>query len=144
VDDGAALALAADLRTVLGQLKRHLRAQAGVGDLTLSQTSVLGRLDRDGPSTVTGLARTEGMRPQSMGAIVSALENAGLIRGSPDPKDGRQTLFSLTPDCEELIRVSRAAKEDWLFHAIQSKLEPVEQEQLASLVNLLKRLAEGE
>ncbi|HTZ58830.1 MAG TPA: MarR family transcriptional regulator [Acidobacteriaceae bacterium] len=110
----------------------------------MSQTSVLGRLDRDGPSTVTGLARTEGMRPQSMGAIVSALENAGLIRGSPDPKDGRQTLFSLTPDCEELIRVSRAAKEDWLFHAIQSKLEPVEQEQLASLVNLLKRLAEGE
>jgi DNA-binding MarR family transcriptional regulator len=84
------------------------------------------------------------MRPQSMGATVSALEATGLVRGSPDPKDGRQTILSLTDACREWIRARRAAKEDWLLRAIQSKLSPEEQNELAKAVVLLKRLAEGE
>jgi DNA-binding MarR family transcriptional regulator len=144
VDEAHAQALAVDLRVVTGQLKRRLREQASFGDLTWSQTSVLSRLDREGPATVTSLARAEGMRPQSMGATVSALQAAGLVNGSPDPKDGRQTILSLTLACQEWIRAGRAAREDWLFRAIQSKLSPEEQEGLASAVELLKRLAEGE
>ena len=144
MDEAYALALAVDLRSVLGQLRRRLREQAGFGDLTFSQASVLSRLDRDGPTTVTSLARAEGMRPQSMGATVSALQAAGLVSGSPDPKDGRQTILSLTPSCQEWIKAGRAAKEDWLFRAIRSKLSPEEQEELATAVELLKRLAEGE
>lgn len=144
MDEVSTLALAGELRIVLGQLKRRLRDQVGFGDLTWSQASVLGRLDREGPATVTSLARAESMRPQSMGATVSALEAAGLVSGSPDPKDGRQTILSLTPTCQEWIKAGRAAKEDWLFRAIQNKLAPAEQEQLAALVKLLKRLAEGE
>jgi DNA-binding MarR family transcriptional regulator len=144
MDEAHTLALAGDLRVVIGQLRRRLREQASFGDLTWSQTSVLSRLDREGPATVTSLARAEGMRPQSMGATVSALQAAGLVSGSPDPKDGRQTILSLTPTCQEWIKAGRAAKEDWLFRAIQSKLSPEEQEELASAVELLKRLAEGE
>jgi DNA-binding MarR family transcriptional regulator len=79
-----------------------------------------------------------------MGATVSALESAGLVSGSPDPKDGRQTILSLTTACQEWLRASRAAKEDWLYRAIQSKLSPEEQGELAKAVVLLKRLAEGE
>ena len=144
MDEVHALALAVDLRIVIGQLRRRLREQASFGDLTWSQTSVLSRLDREGPATVTSLARAEGMRPQSMGATVSALQAAGLVSGSPDPKDGRQTTLSLTPRCQEWIKAGRAAREDWLFRAIQSKLSPEEQDQLASAVELMKRLAEGE
>src|ERR1700736_6511890 len=144
MDDAPILALAGDLRVVIGQLRRRLREQASVGDLTWSQTSVLSRLDREGSATVTSLARAEGMRPQSMGATVSALEAAGLVNGSPDPEDGRQTILSLSPACREWIKAGRAAKEDWLFRAIQSKLSPEEQEELANAVELLKRLAEGE
>jgi DNA-binding MarR family transcriptional regulator len=144
MDESHALALAVDLRVVIGQLRRRLREQASFGDLTFSQASVLTRLDREGPATVTSLARAEGMRPQSMGATVSALQTAGLVIGSPDPKDGRQTILSLTLACQEWIRAGRAAKEDWLFRAIQSKFSPVEQDELASAVELLKRLAEGE
>jgi DNA-binding MarR family transcriptional regulator len=84
------------------------------------------------------------MRPQSIGATVSALEAAGLVSGSPDPNDGRQTILSLTAACQEWIRVRRAAKDDWLFRAIQSTLSPEEQDELAKAVELLKRLAEGE
>lgn len=82
------------------------------------------------------------MRPQSMGATVSTLEQAGLVTGSPDPADGRQTILSITPRCRELIRATRAAKEDWLFRAIQAKLAPQEQDELARALALLNRVAD--
>ncbi len=140
----ATATLATELRIVLGQLIRRLREQSNRGDFNLSQISVLARLDRDGPATVSALARAEGMRPQSMGATIAPLEAAGLVIGSPHPSDGRQTILSLTPACVELIKSNRAAKEDWLFHALQARLTPVEQQQLAAAVELLKRLAETE
>src|SRR5258708_22352817 len=93
--------LAQGLRALLGKLKRRLREQAGVGDLAPSQVSVLLRLEKDGPATASSLARAEGMRPQSMGAVVAALVNAGLVIGAPDPTDGRQSLLSLTDACRE-------------------------------------------
>lgn len=142
-DAARASALAAELRVLIGKLKRRLREQTELGDLTWSQVSVLGRLERDGPATVTTLARGEGMRPQSMGAIVSALEAAGLVSGAPDPKDGRQTILSLTAACREWIKAGRAAREDWLCRAIQTTLAPAEQEELARGVELLKRIVES-
>jgi len=142
-DDARALALASDLRVLVGQFKRLFRDQASLGDMTLSQVAVLGQLDRDGPATVSGLARTVGVRPQSMGATVAALEATGLVAGTPDPNDGRQTIWSLTPACREWIRVGRAAREDWLFHTIQKKLSTSEQAQLADALTLLKRLTES-
>lgn len=134
------MVLAGELRVLLGQLKRRLRDESRAGDLTLSQQSVLGRLDRDGPSTVTALARAEGVRPQSMGATISSLQAAGLVEGSPHPTDGRQTLLSTTPACREWISARRAALDDWLFRAIRAHLAPAEQEELARAVHLLKRL----
>ena len=136
-----ALAVAAELRAVVSRLTRRLREQAEAGDLTSSQKSVLLHLEREGKATVTVLARALDMRPQSMGAIVSTLEVAGLVDGAPDPADGRQTLLSLTEACREMIAAGRAARQDWLFRAILKNLDRREQEQLADAVELLKRLA---
>jgi DNA-binding MarR family transcriptional regulator len=137
-----ASALAAELHALSGKLKRRLREQASAGDLTQSQLAVLGHLDRQGPTTVTALARVAGVRPQSMGATVAGLETLGLIRGSPDATDGRQTILSLTPACRELIRSGRAARHDWLLKTIQSRLTPQEQVQLAAAMKLLNRLVD--
>lgn len=134
--------LAAEFRVVLGKLKRRLREHANKGDLSLSQMAVLGYLDREGPSTVTALARAEGVRPQSMGATVAALEEAGLVSGAPHPADGRQIMLSLTATAREWIKASRAAREDWLSQAIRSHLSPAEQEELAKAAALLRRLVE--
>jgi DNA-binding MarR family transcriptional regulator len=134
--------LAAEFRVVLGKLKRRLREHANKGDLSLSQMAVLGYLDREGPSTVTALARAEGVRPQSMGATVAALEEAGLVSGAPHPADGRQIMLSLTATAREWIKASRAAREDWLSQAIRSHLSPAEQEDLAKAAALLRRLVE--
>jgi DNA-binding MarR family transcriptional regulator len=133
--------VAGELRVVLGQLVRRLREQADGSDLTKSQASVLGRLDRDGPATATVLARAEGLRPQSMGTIVAALEAAGLVAGSPDPKDGRKTILSLTQTAREQFRTGRLAREDWLIQAMSAALTPSELDQLSSSIDLLRRIA---
>ncbi|WP_248794587.1 MarR family winged helix-turn-helix transcriptional regulator [Pseudomonas sp. MWU13-2105] len=133
-------ALAQDLRALTGKLKRRLREQAGVNDLTPSQVSVLLRLEKDGPATASSLARAEAMRPQSMGSVVAALESAGLVSGGPDPTDGRQTLLSLTDACRKWVKEGRAARQDWLTRTLQARLSPEEQNKLAEAVELLKRL----
>ena len=134
--------LAAQIRTILSKLKRRLREQGGGGDLTPSQISVLLRLEKDGAATVSGLARAEGMRPQSMSSIVTSLQDAGLVGSSPDPNDGRQTLMSLSKKCEKLLRESRAARQDWLTTAILQKLSTQEQQKLSAALELLSRLTE--
>jgi DNA-binding MarR family transcriptional regulator len=135
-------ALAGELRVVIGKLVRRAREQAPAGDFTNSQKSVLLRLERDGPATVSMLARAEGVRPQSMRITVAALEAAGAVNGKPDPKDGRQTFLSLTPSFLKIVKNGRAAKEDWLFRALQAQLTAREHEQLAAAVKLLGRLAD--
>jgi DNA-binding MarR family transcriptional regulator len=137
-----ASALAQDLRAQLGKLKRRLREQSQVGDLTPSQVSVLLRLEKDGPATASSLARAEAMRPQSMASVVAALESTGLVSGAPDPSDGRQTLLSLTDTCRQWAKEGRAARQDWLTRMLQARLSPQEQDQLAASVELLKRLVD--
>jgi DNA-binding MarR family transcriptional regulator len=137
-----ASALAAELRAIIGKIKRRLREHGSGGDLTLSQVSVILRLENDGSATVSSLARAEGMRPQSMAAVIGPLEAARLLSSAPDPSDGRQTLLSLSKKCQKLIQEGRAARQDWLTRAIQFKLSAQEQEKLAAAVDLLARLVE--
>lgn len=137
-----AAALAQELRALLGKLKRRMREQGPVGDLTPSQVSVLLRLEKDGAATASSLARAEGMRPQSIGPIVSALEAAGLVSGAPDPADGRQTLLSLTEAFRKRTQEGRAARQDWLSRAIRSRFSRQEQEQITAAVDLMKRLVD--
>lgn len=141
-ENSLAMTTASELRALLGKLKRRLREETGSHGLSWSQVSVLGHLERDGSKTVTELAQLEGMRQQSMGATVASLETAGLLKGAPHPTDGRRTILSLTPKARALIKTSRTAREDWLFHTIQTRLSAAEQKKLAAAVELLKRLVE--
>jgi DNA-binding MarR family transcriptional regulator len=134
--------LAGALRDVIGLLKRRLREQSPPHDLTWSQVSVLSLIERQGAGSISDLARLEGVRPQSMGETVAALQAAGLVIGAPDPTDGRRTLLSLTPACREMIRAGRAKREDWLASRIREKLSAAEQRRLSDVMALLKRLSE--
>ena len=134
--------LAGELRISVGKLMRRMREQVHPNDLTSSQKSVLLRLDRDGPATVSALARAESVRPQSMRVTVATLETLGAVSGEPDPNDGRQTLIALTPGFRKVLQANRAAKDDWLFRALHAQLSEAEQAELASAVKLLQRLAE--
>lgn len=136
------LLLASELRIQVCKLRRRLREEAHIADVTPSQASVLSRLERDGPATASSLARAEGMRPQSMAATVQALGDAQLVTGSPDPLDKRQTILTLTDHCRALVKASRAAREDWLARTIESRLSPDEVALLSQAAALLKRLAD--
>ncbi len=135
--------LAGELRVVLGQLLRRLREQTAGSDLTRSQSNVLARLEREGPQTATDLARAEGIRPQSMAKIIAALGNAGLVDGSPHPKDGRKTVLRLSEPAQEHFNTGRVAREDWLARAISAGFSVDEVQQLASATKLLKRLTQS-
>jgi DNA-binding MarR family transcriptional regulator len=137
-----AAALAGEIRIVFSKLKRRLREQVHAGDFTDAQKSVILRLERDGPATVSMLARAEAVRPQSMRITVAALESKGVVKGKPDPKDGRQTILTLTPATLKTLRTGRAAADDWLFRALQAQLSPREQEQLVAAVKLFSKLAD--
>ncbi len=139
-----ASALAQELRALVGKLKRRLRDQGQGGDLTQTQISVLVHLEKHGGATASDLARAEGMRPQSMGAVIAALEAAGLVRGAADPGDGRRTLLTLTEACRRGIEEGRSARQDWLSRRIEARLTPAEQAELGAALALLARLIEDE
>lgn len=136
--------LPGDLRIVLGNLIRRLREQTNEGDLTSSQKAVILHLDQHGSATVTRLAAALGVRSQSMGATVAALEATGRLVAAADPDDGRRKLLTLSTAFQATLRAGRAAREDWLSSAIQGKLSAAEQEQLAASLPLLQRLISHE
>jgi DNA-binding MarR family transcriptional regulator len=132
--------LASELRVVLGQLTRRLRAEHR---FSLSQGAVLGRLDREGTSTIGALAAAERVRPQSMAQIICDLESLGLIARSPDPSDGRRVLVELTESGTETLAEDRRKREGWLAGAIAEDLSEDEQDVLRRAVTLLRRLADA-
>ena len=131
-----------DLMLSIGQLVRRLRAETNADELTLSQAATMGRLDRAGLATTADLARAESVKPQSMSATLTSLEEAGLVERRPHPTDGRQVLFALTDQGVEARRQRTVAKRAWLLTAV-SKLDPGEQRTLIAAISLIKRLGEA-
>ena len=142
LDDARLLETASELRVLIAKLRRRLAEQASPGDFTPSQAAVLTRLLSEGPATLTTLAKAEAMRPQSMSAIISALQAGGVVEGKPDPADGRQTILALTDAARERVERARVIKNDWLFHSIRAKYTPLERAELTRSVELLQRLLE--
>ena len=132
--------VASDLRVVLGQLIRRLRAE---NRFPLPQAAVLGRIDRCGPQSVSDLAAAERVRPQSMAQTVADLEADGFVTRRPDPDDGRRALVELTAEGLTRLQADRAARDGWLARAIAEKLSPADQDTLETAVELLRQLAES-
>ena len=131
--------VASELRVVLGQLIRRLRAEHR---FSLAHGSVLGRLDREGPRSTSELAASERVRPQSMAQTVGELEADGLISRHPDPRDGRRASLKLTRKGRLALEADRRQREGWLIEAIEEDFSEDEQRILEQAVSLLRRLAE--
>src|SRR6267378_1008317 len=103
--------LAHEFRETVGRVIRRLRAEPGP---PVAQLAVLGRLDREGPASISDLAAADRMRPQSMAQTVRDLEDAGLVSRRPDTGDRRRSFVELTPAGLEILNATRARREDWL------------------------------
>jgi DNA-binding MarR family transcriptional regulator len=132
-------ALASELRVVLGQLVRRLRAEHA---FPLSHGTVLGRLDREGSRSVSDLAGAERVRPQSMAQTVADLEERGLVARRPDPGDRRRALVELTHEGRAALEADRRHREGWLAEGIAEDLTPRERVVLTQALELLRRLTE--
>ena len=135
-------AVAAQLRAVTVGLIRRLRSTASPGDLTWSQESALLRLETGGPQTISQLARAEGTRSQSMGAIVAGLEAQGLADRAADARDGRQSIITVSDAGRRALDDARAVKQDWLAERLTDELNQHEQDILAQAVPLLQRIVD--
>jgi DNA-binding MarR family transcriptional regulator len=132
--------LADELRATFGRLVRRLRAEPGP---PVAQMTVLGRIDRDGPASISDLAIAERMRPQSMAQTVRDLEAAGLVSRRPDPDDRRRLFVELTPEGVETLRATRARRQTWLAETLERELDERERELLHEALGLLDRLTAG-
>jgi DNA-binding MarR family transcriptional regulator len=134
--------VAAALRVGVGLLLRRLREGPVEGELTMSERSALGRLDRTGPTTSSALAKLEGISPQSMGATLSGLEIRGMVARHPDPEDGRRVLLSVTDTAREQLSRRRTERTAKLAKALATGFTQEELATLAAAAPLIERLAE--
>ena len=133
---------ACDLRVALGRVVRRLRQAHEPGELTLSELSVLSRLDRHGPATPGTLAVGERVRPQAMGTTLAALEQRGLVARMPDPGDGRRVSMSTTEAGRQVMLDRRSASTRRMTHALAEGFSPQERRRLVEAIPLLERLAD--
>ena len=132
-------ALVRDLLQSTGLLRRRLRAEANRDELSWSQSAAMGRIAREGPATTAGLARAEGVKPQSMGATLAALERDGLVARAAHPSDGRQFLFDLTDRGRAARDEQLSIKRAWLSQAL-ADLDAAERDALAVALAVIRRL----
>jgi DNA-binding MarR family transcriptional regulator len=134
-------ATAAELRRAVGQVKRRLRNSRS-SELSAPESSVLSRLDRNGPDTIAGLARWDQVTPQTMGATVAALEARGLIERRADPDDGRRFLLSLTATGASQLHDLRDAATNNIAAALSAHLSPEEIRIIHDAAPLIERVAQ--
>jgi DNA-binding MarR family transcriptional regulator len=131
---------ASELRLVLGQLVRRLRAEHG---FPLSHGVVLGRLDREGAQSVSDLATKERVRHQSMAQTVKDLESDGFVERHPDPADRRRALVALTAQGRSALDADRRHREGWLAEALDERLSARERRVIEEAVEIMRRLADA-
>jgi DNA-binding MarR family transcriptional regulator len=116
--------LAYRLRVALGRITRNMKGvETG---LTWPQAMVLTRLEENGDMTAAAIAAAEGVRPQSMAATLSAMEEERMVSRRADAHDRRQL----------------QSKEQWLAQAMKARLNREEIETLRASLAVLERLAE--
>jgi DNA-binding MarR family transcriptional regulator len=130
-----------DFTQAIGLLVRRVRAAAASDELSLTEAAVMARLAKDGPRTTAELARAEGMKPQSMGTTVAALEELGMVGRKPHPTDGRQVNIELTAKGAAVRESARERKQTWLAQAI-AQLHEEERKTLFAAGEIIRRLVE--
>ena len=131
------------LHLTIGRIARSLRRNHRTGELTLSEASLLARIEATGPTTPGALAASENVRPQAIAATLSSLETFGYLRREPDPEDGRRTIVSLTDHGHALRQQRRNESTDRLSQAISDTVGGSELGALRDAVALIARVADA-
>ena len=134
------------LSDAIMRLRARLRAESGqhATGFTPTQLGVLATVVQQGPITAARLATLEHVTAQAMTQNLAALKAAGLVRTDPDPNDGRKKLISADPSAAKLVEELTTGRAAYLTRALDQLLDAGERATLATAVELLERLADGE
>ncbi|GAA1869779.1 MarR family transcriptional regulator [Pseudonocardia ailaonensis] len=135
-----AVSASREVRAVISRLRRRILAASDADDMSVAQASVLARLSSEKELTVSDLAAAEGVRHQSMSAIVAALAERALVERRADPTDGRRQRIVLTAAGGERVAEGRRARDEWLAGQLQEKCTESERETVLAAMEILGRL----
>jgi DNA-binding MarR family transcriptional regulator len=138
------IAVARVLRRGTTELYRRLRSERMSHGLSPTKLSILGRLALSGPLTVTALAASERVQPQSLTRTLADLEESKLIVRRQGQVDRRQSLTEITPLGEDLLKNDARRQATWLALAMSSILTPAERELLRVAAQLMRQLADAD
>jgi DNA-binding MarR family transcriptional regulator len=102
-------------------------------ELSLTASSTLAFLERSGPQRITALAESAGITQPSMTALVTRLEETGLVERQADPMDGRVVLVGLADDGAAYVAGRRRQGRDLVLEL----LGRLPEDELAALVAAL-------
>ncbi|UOM35109.1 MarR family winged helix-turn-helix transcriptional regulator [Acuticoccus sp. I52.16.1] len=104
--------------------------------LTPTQFSLLTRLAEVGPSSQNHLGRLAALDVATVKGVVDRLTAKGLVVVSPDPRDGRLRIVSLSPRGEALIPQLRERGHE----ITEDTLKPLTSRERETIVRLLRKL----
>jgi DNA-binding MarR family transcriptional regulator len=133
--------VAAEVRRGVTRLAHRLRVERPSDALTANKISVLSHLHRNGPRTPGEIAAAEHQLPQSLTRVFSDLQISGLVSRSPSPRDGRESVLSLTWAGESALARDMAQRDAWLSEALFD-FTPAEVDLLRIAAGLLDRIAD--
>src|SRR5690349_6517645 len=91
-------------------------AETQFSDIRITHGCVFGNIDPEG-TRLTDLAERAFMTKQSVGEVVSDLEQRGYVERVPDPSDGRAKIIRLTDRGREAMAIGRELideiEQDW-------------------------------
>jgi DNA-binding MarR family transcriptional regulator len=137
-----AVEVAAELRLVVGRIARRVRQAHAVGNVTLSELSVLSRLDREGSDSPGSLAELERVRPQAMAATLAALEERDLVSRRQHADDGRRAVMAVTEAGRKMLADRRSKSVQRIAAVLDADFTPAERHAMLAVLPLLDRLAE--
>jgi DNA-binding MarR family transcriptional regulator len=132
-----AVRLAEALARLTRATRRQLHLPLGVSALNAMATVV-----DQGPMRLGDLALNEGVTPATLSRIVSALEQGGYARRTPDPADRRSAFLEITDAGRDTLAEVRHARTE-LMRARVERLGAEERRALAAALPALEALAEG-
>ena len=133
---------AAHLRLVIARAARRMRQEAGT-ELSAPTASALATVELHGPLTPSELAEIERVKRPTATRMLRWLEDEGLVERTPDPKDGRSALISLSGEGRERLRRLRGRKNAYLARRMRD-LDADEVTALERAAEILERVLEGD
>jgi DNA-binding MarR family transcriptional regulator len=102
------------VKHAVSRMYSRFRSERVEGDLGEVALSVLARVEKYGPHTLTALSQYYRVTPASMSQAVNRLTGAGLAERVPDPEDGRRVRIAATRQGTAVSREARSRRNAWL------------------------------